>query len=113
KEGDEMQDRRIAILASLLVAAFAVAGCHHKDKKQNGKIEGDFKTPDSSSSTTQTKTTPPPIINPKEGEIPGESEAQLRAVYFDFDRYDIRTDQRSTLESDAKWLVGNPDKAVI
>jgi len=35
-------------------------------------------------------------------------ESFLRDVHFDFDRYDLRPDVRSTLKANADWLKANP-----
>ena len=33
--------------------------------------------------------------------------ASIKAIYFDFDRYDIRAEDAKTLEADAAWLKSN------
>lgn len=40
----------------------------------------------------------------------GESAAEgpLKSIYFDFDRYDLRSDVRETLKTNADWLKQNP-----
>lgn len=40
----------------------------------------------------------------------GESAAEgpLKSIYFDFDRYDLRSDVRETLKTNADWLKENP-----
>lgn len=40
----------------------------------------------------------------------GESAAEgpLKNIYFDFDRYDLRSDSRVTLKANADWLKENP-----
>jgi peptidoglycan-associated lipoprotein len=35
-------------------------------------------------------------------------ESPLKEVYFDFDRYDLRSDARDTLRANAEWLKSNP-----
>ena len=37
----------------------------------------------------------------------------LKAVYFDFDKYDIRPDDAKTLDGDAAWLKANPNNLVL
>jgi peptidoglycan-associated lipoprotein len=41
---------------------------------------------------------------------PGSS--PLKDAYFDFDKYDLRTEARSTLKSNADWLKQNPTVTV-
>lgn len=36
----------------------------------------------------------------------------LKDIYFDFDRYDLRADARSTLQANAEWLKQNPSATV-
>jgi peptidoglycan-associated lipoprotein len=36
----------------------------------------------------------------------------LKEVYFDFDRYDLRSDARDTLKANAVWLKSNPSARV-
>jgi peptidoglycan-associated lipoprotein len=50
-----------------------------------------------------TGTTIPSLPSPKEF----VETAALRDVYFDFDRYDIRTGDKGTLDENAKWLKTN------
>ena len=37
----------------------------------------------------------------------------LKAVYFDFDKYNIRPDDAKTLDGDAAWLKANADNLVL
>ena len=36
----------------------------------------------------------------------------LKDIYFDFDRYDLRSDARETLKANAEWLKQNPSATV-
>lgn len=36
------------------------------------------------------------------------AEGPLKNIYFDFDRYDLRSDTRGTLKANADWLKENP-----
>src|ERR1700736_5863472 len=38
-----------------------------------------------------------------------EVEQNVRDIHFDFDRSDLRSEERSTVESDAQWLKAHPD----
>jgi peptidoglycan-associated lipoprotein len=37
----------------------------------------------------------------------------LKAVYFDFDKYNIRPNDAKTLDADAAWLKANPNNLVL
>lgn len=47
---------------------------------------------------------PPPMV-------PGVD--KLDAIYFDFDKYDLRSESRATLKKNADWLTRNPDRKVV
>src|SRR5512146_2645835 len=60
--------------------------------------------------TARVTVTPPPPPPPQ----PTASEEELfnqnvKDVFFDYDKYDIRPDQQSTLQSDAAWLTQHPN----
>jgi peptidoglycan-associated lipoprotein len=55
---------------------------------------------------------PPPTPPPPKPPAPDISELfrqNVRDIYFDFDKADIRPDQVSTLQSGASWLKNNPN----
>lgn len=37
----------------------------------------------------------------------------LKTIYFDYDRAEIRPDQRNTMQANAAWLRGNPSARII
>jgi peptidoglycan-associated lipoprotein len=37
----------------------------------------------------------------------------LKTIYFDFDKYNIRPDDAKTLDGDAAWLKANPNNLVL
>jgi peptidoglycan-associated lipoprotein len=39
--------------------------------------------------------------------------ANLKTIYFDFDKYDIRPDDAKALDGDAAWLKTNADNLVL
>ncbi len=55
--------------------------------------------------TTPPPEPPPPPPPPAQEETP---QLNLQNIYFDFDRYELREDARSTLANNAKQLEGNP-----
>lgn len=42
-----------------------------------------------------------------------EANANLKTIYFDFDKYNVRSDATSTLQQNASWLKENSNKNVI
>jgi peptidoglycan-associated lipoprotein len=49
----------------------------------------------------------------QEGKKPGtEAASPLKDIYFDYDRFDLRTDARDTLRANAGWLKNNPSARV-
>jgi hypothetical protein len=47
------------------------------------------------------------------GEVKTETSSALKAIYFDFDQYNIRADQTGTLQANALWLKANPNVNTI
>ena len=58
--------------------------------------------------------TPAPVVAPPAPETPDEMNRNgyLKDVFFDFDRYEIRADQRDPLSANAGWLTRNPEVQV-
>jgi peptidoglycan-associated lipoprotein len=54
---------------------------------------------------------PPPAARPSPKEF--VSIADLKDVFFDFDKYDIRPEDAKTLDSNAGWLKSNPNHLVL
>lgn len=62
--------------------------------------------------TRVTVTPPPPLPPPPPPPAPSDAElfgSNVRDVYFDYDKYDIRPDQQATLQADGQWLVAHPN----
>jgi peptidoglycan-associated lipoprotein len=57
-------------------------------------------------------TPPPPAPRPPDVSIDELFRQNVREIYFDFDKADIRPDQVSVLQSDAMWLNGNRGNGV-
>jgi peptidoglycan-associated lipoprotein len=59
-------------------------------------------------------TTPPPAPKPVEPEKPKATlqETQFKTVYFDFDKYDLRSDAKASLDADFALLQEFPDAIV-
>ncbi|MBI2997729.1 MAG: peptidoglycan-associated lipoprotein Pal [Deltaproteobacteria bacterium] len=54
--------------------------------------------------------TPSSLEALRRGEAP--TGGPLKEIYFDFDKYDLRPDARTTLRANADWLKGNPSAQV-
>jgi peptidoglycan-associated lipoprotein len=55
-----------------------------------------------------------PVVAPPSSESPEEMNRKgyLKDVFFDFDRYEIRSDQRDPLSANAEWLSRHPEVPV-
>ena len=49
---------------------------------------------------------PPPQQGPSDEELFAQN---IKHVFFDYDKFDIRADQQSTLEANAQWLMQHPN----
>jgi peptidoglycan-associated lipoprotein len=47
------------------------------------------------------------------GDVKTETTSALKTIYFEFDRYDIRSDQVGTMQENASWLKANPNVNTI
>jgi peptidoglycan-associated lipoprotein len=55
--------------------------------------------------------TPAPPVLPRPSEF--AANANLKDVYFDFDKYDIRPDAGKILDANATWLKANPRNLLL
>jgi peptidoglycan-associated lipoprotein len=60
---------------------------------------------------TPTPSTAAPTARPSPSEFTANE--NLRDVYFDFDKYDIRPPDAKTLDANATWLKSNPNHLVL
>jgi peptidoglycan-associated lipoprotein len=60
---------------------------------------------------TAAPATPAPTARPQVKEF--TAVADLKPIYFDFDRYDIRPGDAKVLDSNAQWLKSNADQLVL
>ena len=57
-----------------------------------------------------TVTTPPPVTAPPPSATEEEQFAQnVKDIYFDYDKYDLRPDQVATVQANAQWLAAHPN----
>jgi peptidoglycan-associated lipoprotein len=59
----------------------------------------------------QAQPTPAPAARPSPKEF--VSVPELRDVFYDFDKYDIRPEDAKTLDANAQWLKSNPNHLVL
>ena len=89
------------LLCMLLPAVLIWAGCSKKTAK--GAEEPTATLPD----TTQTTPPPPPPPPPSEPVDNTAWQDAIQDVFFDYDKYDIRSDARETLQKNASGLKAN------
>jgi peptidoglycan-associated lipoprotein len=88
-----VRERSIALCA--VVMAIALMGCPAKKKPGTGDVEGQ--------GLGQGEMGGGSLDKFKQGLGPGEG-GPLQDVHFDYDRYDLRTEDRATLQQNANWL---------
>jgi peptidoglycan-associated lipoprotein len=86
-------------LAVLVPVVLLGAGCSKKTAK--GTEEPTAPAPPPPAPTPPPEPTPPP---PPPPEDTGAWKSQVQDVFFDFDKYDIRNDARTTLQDNARML---------
>ena len=89
----KVRERSIALCA--LVVALALAGCAAKKKPGLGEAEGQ--------GVGQGQLGGGSLDKFKQGLGPSEG-GPLQDVHFDYDRYDLRSEDRTTLQHNADWL---------
>jgi peptidoglycan-associated lipoprotein len=93
---------RVVALCAVAVAALLLNGCAAKKKPGVGaEAEG----------LGQGGVGGGSLENFKKGMGPSEG-GPLQDVHFDYDRYDLKEQDRSTLEANGKWLKENPNAKV-
>ncbi len=94
-------------LVTTFCAAMLLAACSSSQEEGAGASGGGA----GSGSTTSTASTSEPAPTPLPGPAPGTMEDLTVEVgdriFFDFDKYNIRPDQRPTVEALAVWLDTN------
>ena len=88
-----VRERSIALCAVLM--AVVLAGCPAKKKPGVGEAEGQ--------GLGQGEVGGGSLDKFKQGLGPSEG-GPLQDVHFDYDRYDLRTEDRATLQQNANWL---------
>ncbi|NMC42625.1 MAG: peptidoglycan-associated lipoprotein Pal [candidate division Zixibacteria bacterium] len=95
--------KRYLLILGLIAIMFMPYGCSCRGK-QAPPVEQPTPV-----DTTPTPPPPPPPPPPQEPATPKVMESDFMIVYFDYDKSNIRTDQRVALDKNAEILKGNPD----
>jgi len=106
-------------LLTLAVAAFVAVGpygCAKKQEKGTGGI-GTQQPADTTKGTDEGKERTQKEAPPTGSEVPEpvsvRPEKALVDVYFDFDKYDIKSGEAATLQKNAAWMKANPKYMVV
>jgi len=94
--------KRITMLMLIGLVAVALVGC----PGPRPPIEDQTTTPKTTEETTPTPPPPAPAPTPK------LQESQFQTVYFDFDKYNLRSDARTALDANYNLLKEFPDAIV-
>ena len=110
---------RLSVLRNVTVffALLLLAGCPTSATTQPGSTSSTSsaaKPGDGAPSTTrESPTGPSSLQQAQQGKVPSTpASSPLKEVYFDFDRYDLRTDARAILKANADWLKANASARV-
>jgi peptidoglycan-associated lipoprotein len=61
-----------------------------------------------------TVSAPPPVVTPVNTmSAEEEFKANVHDIFFDYDKYDVRTDAQATISSDASYLVSHPNVKIV
>jgi len=102
-------------LVGIVFAGLVVAGCASTDtagKTAMSDPSAGQKAPGEKRVQASRQTKPPAssLEAHREGKTPAAG--PLVEIYFDFDKYDLRSDARTTLQAHAAWLKANPSARV-
>jgi len=105
--------RSLPLLIFVMLLTGLVAGC----KKKPAPVTSTPQPPDTHTAApavepvaenTMKPVVDEPIAQPPKGADAYNKQGLLKAVYFDFDKYEIRPDQRPTLQANADKLKAEP-----
>src|SRR5574341_2039488 len=108
-----MADRLSAVLCGSMFFSFLLLiGCPPPaaTKPEVSSTAGQAPAKGKASATAKDKTPGSSLEAARQGKAPADG--PLKDIYFDFDRYDLKTDARDTLKANADWLKANPSARV-
>jgi peptidoglycan-associated lipoprotein len=113
----------VLMAAVLMVTALGVAGCPKRPGSAIGSAPTPSRTPSAAASGSMAAAGQGGQASAQAGAGGAKSAgmqpsdfsqlANLKDIRFDFDRYEIRTEDAKTLESNAKWLKANGSVQVL
>lgn len=103
---------RKAIIASFCAGVFgmcfALIGCSSSHKSEASPASASAAQP-AAKSPVRNVQSQGSLEDLRRGAAPTTpKESPLKEIYFDFDRYDLRSNARDTLRANADWLKSNP-----
>jgi len=99
---------KLASIATLAVVA-GLYGCATTDSEQAGTTPGATSSSSTSSSSTSGTARAPVDKGAGMSGTAGAGRPDLkRSVFYEFDRYEVKAEYRSLVESHAAWLRANP-----
>lgn len=113
--------KNIVVLISLLAGVLVFAACSQKKITQAEQPQPAAQQQEAVMSKTDEAVTADvqqqtPASSSKTTDVSAQAEKdrafKVRDVHFDYDRYDIRPEERAVLESTASWLLKNRESAV-
>jgi peptidoglycan-associated lipoprotein len=94
--------KKVLFVSGLIALMIFAYGC---GKKPPPPVEQPAPVVDT---TTPPPPPPPPVQPPPQPQVKEIKDADFSVIYFDFDKYNIRADQRAGLDNDARLLKENP-----
>lgn len=107
--------RLVYLIAILICCSFLMSTTSCKWLKKKKAVE---QKPTEKAQTTDTKPVPPPAPSDTQQEtthpkIEPIASDILKKIYFDFDKSEIRNDQKPVLDENAKYLMEHADVKII
>ena len=108
------------IVATLVIGTAVFAGCAKRPATTAAAAPAPTGAATSTTSSGGAAQTPPPAAmqaTPPSTARPAPKEftaiPELKPIYFDFDRYDIRPGDARVLDANAQWLKSNAEQLVL
>ena len=117
-----MGGNRLKAAAWVLCICILVGGCGpgREGARDDRMGDGDLGTSEDPTMTATDPETGMPIreapveVTPiRPLDTPTVSVAELKTVYFDFDKFNLRADARATIQNNLRWLRQNPARAIL
>lgn len=93
-------------LSAILFSLLGICSAQSNPPNPPAQSEAALAGAQNSGSVDSTKlATAPPLSSDKQQQF----EQEMKDIHFDFNRADVREEDRSVLSADAEWLKGHPD----